>query len=134
MAKVSWSRASLYERPIVAKIRLLAGAPEESSAGQIHVTVAVALLVDSAAMSSGIADQVLIMLLTGRNGDKGGSSKIRNRLSSIKKGISKIANRPQFDYSSRSVKRRLESSRPKPTHPPLLVNSNVKLHIILQST
>ena len=79
MAKVSWcswSGASLYERSIVAKIRLLTGAPEEGSVGQIQVTVAVALLVDSAAMSSGIAVQVLSMLLTGRIGDKGCSSKI----------------------------------------------------------
>ena len=109
MAKVSWREASLYERSIVTKIRLLKDAPEEGFAEQIQVTVAVALLVDSAAMGSGIAVQVLSMPLTGRIGDKGGSSKIRNRLSSIKKGISKIANHPQCAYSSRSVKRRLES-------------------------
>jgi hypothetical protein len=109
MATVSWSGASLFERSIVAKIRLLTDAPEEGFAEQIQVTVAVALLAHSAAMSSSIALQVLSMLLTGCIGDKGGSSKIRNRLATIKKGISRIANLWQCDYSSRSVKRRLES-------------------------
>ena len=66
MAKVSWREASLYERSIVTKIRLLKDAPEEGFAEQIQVTMAVALLVDSAAMNSGIAVRVLSMLLTDR--------------------------------------------------------------------
>ena len=55
MEKVSWRGASLYERSIVTKVRLLNEAPEVGFAEQIQVTVAVALLVDSAAMNSGIA-------------------------------------------------------------------------------
>ena len=52
MATVSWSGASLFERSIVAKIRLLTDAPEEGFAEQIQVTVAVALpdLMDQAPM------------------------------------------------------------------------------------
>ena len=87
MAKVSWREASLYERSIVTKIRLLKDAPKEGFAQQIQVTVAVALLVDSAAMNSGIAVRVLSMLLTGRIGDKGACTKIQNRLTRIKKGV-----------------------------------------------
>ena len=77
MAKVSWREASLYERSIVTKIRLLKDAPKEGFAEQIQVTMAVALLVDSAAMSSGIAVRVLSMLLTGRIGDKGAARKFK---------------------------------------------------------
>ena len=82
---------------------------EEGFEGQIQVTMAVALLVDSAVMNSGIAVRLLGMLLTGRIGDKGACTKIQNRVTRIKKGVSKIVNRPQSDYTSRSVERRLES-------------------------
>ena len=109
MAKMSRRKASLYERSIATKIRLLKDAPEEGFAEQIQVTMAVALLVDSAVMNSGIAVRVLGMLLTGRIGDKGVCTKIQNRLASIKKGVSKIVNSSQSKYTSRSVERRLES-------------------------
>ena len=109
MVKESWRGASLYERSIVAKIQLLQGEPEDGFVEQIQVTVAAALLVNSAAINSGIAVKVLSMLLTGRIGDKEACTKIRNRLTNLKRGISKIVNRSQIDFSSGSVKRRLES-------------------------
>jgi hypothetical protein len=64
VAKESWRGASLYERSIVTKTRLLKDAPEKGFSEQIQVTVAVALMVDSAAMNSGIAVRVISMLLT----------------------------------------------------------------------
>jgi hypothetical protein len=54
--------ASLYERTIVPKTRLLTGAPKECSVEEIQVAFAVTLLADSVAMGSGIAIGVLSML------------------------------------------------------------------------
>ena len=80
MAKESLRGATLYERSIVTKTRLLKDVSEKGFAEQIQVTVAVALMVDSAAMNSGIAVRVLSLLLTGRVGDTQACTKIQNRL------------------------------------------------------
>ena len=125
LAKESWRGASLCERGIFDKTRLLKDTPEKGFAAQIQVTVAVALLVDSAAINNSVAVGVLSMLLTGRVGDKVVDGKVRNRLASIKRGVSKFANRQQEAYSPGSVQQRLESAfflPPATSYPEILTH------------
>ena len=117
--------ASLCEREIFNKTRLLKDTPEEGFATQIQVTVAVALLVDSAAISNGVAVGVLSMLLTGRIGDKGADGKVRNRLASMKRGLLKFTTKRQEKYSPGSVQQRLESAfflPPATSYPEILTH------------
>ena len=115
MANECWRAASLYERTIVTNTMLLKKSPEKGFATQIHVTVKVALLVDQAAVNSGVAVGVLSMLLTSHVGDKTSRTRVQNRLANIKKGVSKVANKPQRNYSPESLKQRLESTFWLPT-------------------
>ena len=126
LAKESWRGASLCEREIFKKTRLLKDAPEQGFAKQIQVTVAVALMVDLAAINNVVAVEVLSMLLTGRVGDKVVDKKVRNRLGCIKKGVSKFANKRQEVYSPRSVQQRLESAfflPPATSYPEILTHA-----------
>jgi hypothetical protein len=87
--KQSWLEASLSERGIMENTRMLSKAPDQSFVSQIDVTVGVAILIDSAASTNGIAVQVLHLLLTGRVGDKISWGPVRSRLCNIKKGLVK---------------------------------------------
>jgi len=108
--KAALRLASSFERTICAKTRLLTVAPEEGFTFQIHVTLAVALLIDWAAATNTIALQVLHMLLTGSVGDKANWAKVRNRLSNIKRGLAGYTSQRESFFSSASVDQRLGSS------------------------
>ena len=98
---MAWSFVS--ERAIFKKTLQLKDATEDGFAAQIHVSVAVALLVDCAAINTGIAVQVLNMLLTGHFGEKDAWVKVRNRLTSIKRGLSTFTRKPKVHFSLTSV-------------------------------
>jgi hypothetical protein len=100
-----WVGASLSERSIVEYTRVLCEAPDACFASQIHVTVAVAMLIDSAASTNNIAVRVLHLLLTGRVGDKISWTPVRLRLAKIKQGLVKYSIQPQAQYSPQSVRR-----------------------------
>jgi hypothetical protein len=107
--KASLRLASSFERNVCEKTRLLTGAPEEGFIGRKHVTLAVTLMIDWAAATNLIASQVLHMLLTGSVGDKDSWTKVRSRLSKIKKGLSGYSSKRESFYSSVSLDQRLGS-------------------------
>jgi hypothetical protein len=109
LVKQSWGAVSSHVRTICEGTLVLKDAPKEGFTYQLHVTVAIALLIDSAATSNLIAAQVLSMLLTGRVGDQSAWTQVRTRLANIKKGLAKIVSQPASKYSSRSVEQRLEA-------------------------
>ena len=109
LLKASLRLGSSFERSVCEKTRQLTGAPQDSFIGQIHVTLAVTLMIDWAAATNLIASQVLHMLLTGSVGDKDSWTNVRSRLSRIKKILSGYSSKRESFYSSVGLNQRLGS-------------------------
>jgi hypothetical protein len=91
------------------KTKQLTEAPENGFAPQMFVTVADALLVDSAAASNTVAVAVLHQCIAGTAGRQGDLDRVRKRLASVLKGLKKVASQPVNRYSPESVAQRLAS-------------------------
>jgi hypothetical protein len=96
-------------RDLFFKTKQLTEAPENGFAPQMFVTVADALLVDSAAASNTVAVAVLHQCIAGTAGRQGDLDRVRKRLAYVLKGLKKVASQPVNRYSPESVAQRLAS-------------------------
>ena len=105
----SWKSASLEVRELFLKTKQLTENPELGFTSQMFVTVADALLVDSAAVSNKVAVAVLQQRIAGTAGRLEDLHRVRKRLARVFKGLKTVANNPKKLYSPESVAQRLES-------------------------
>ena len=105
----SWGSASREMRELFSKTKQLTKAPETGFAPQMFVTVADALLVDSAAASSTVAVAVLQQRIAGMAGRQGDLARVRSRLARVLNGLKKVACSAEKKYSPGSVAQRLAS-------------------------
>ena len=75
----------------------------------MFVTVADALLVDSAAASTTVAVAVLQQRIAGTAGRQEDLGRVRRRLAHVLKGLKKVASNAEKQYSPESVAKRLAS-------------------------
>ena len=91
------------------KTELLMALPTRGFAPQMTVTVADAILLESAAPTSGVAVAVLQQCIAGTAGAQEDLDRVRNRLAYIKKGLQKAAGFSKKGFSLESVALRLAS-------------------------
>ena len=105
----SWGSAPREMRELFLKTKQLTTAPEPGFAPQMFVTVADALLVDSAAASSTVAVAVLQQRIAGMAGRQGDLARVRSRLARVLNGLKKVVCSAEERYSPGSVAERLAS-------------------------
>ena len=103
----SWKSACLEVRELFLKTKQLTENPELGFTSQMFVTVADALLVDSAAVSNKVAVAVLQQRIAGTAGRLEDLHRARKRLARVFKGLKTAANNPKKLYSPESVAQRL---------------------------
>ena len=106
----SWGSASREMQELFLKTKKLTKAPEPGFAPQQLVTVAGALLVDSAAASTTVAVAVLQQRIAGTAGHQEDLVRDRSRLARVLDGLKKVkAGGGEKKYSPESVAERLAS-------------------------
>ena len=105
----SWGSAPREMRELFLKTKQLTTAPEPGFAPQMFVTVADALLVDSAAASNTVAVAVLQQRIAGTAGHQEDLARVRKRLVRVLKGLKKVVCNAEKQYSPESVAKRLAS-------------------------
>ena len=106
----SWGSAPREMRELYLKTKKLTKAPEPGFAPQQLVTVADALLVDSAAASTTVAVAVLQQRIAGTAGHQEDLARVRKPLARVLKGLKKMkAGGGEKQYSPESVAERLAS-------------------------
>ena len=104
----SWDRATPDMPALCEKTKLLTALPARGFAPQTTVTVADAILVESAAPTNGVAVAVLQQCIAGTAGTQGDLDRVRKRLALIKKGLQQQVGRlPKKEFSLESVVVRL---------------------------
>ena len=96
-------------RELFLKTKQLTTAPEPGFAPQMFVTVADALLIDSAAASNTVAVAVLQQRIAGTAGHQEDLARVRKRLVRVLKGLKKVVCNAEKQYSPESVAKRLAS-------------------------
>ena len=91
----SWKSASLEVRELFLKTKQLTENPELGFTSQMFVTVADALLVDSAAVSNKVAVAVLQQRIAGTASRLEDLHRVRKRLARVFKGLKAVANNPK---------------------------------------
>ena len=91
------------------KTKLLAALPARGFAPQTTVTVADAILLESAAPTNGVAVAVLQQCIAGTAGTQEDLDRVRKRLALIKKGLQQVGRLPKKEFSLESVVARLAS-------------------------
>ena len=86
----SWGSAPREMRELFLKTKQLTAAPGTGFAPQMLVTVADALLVDSAAASTTVAVAVLRQRIAGTAGHQGDLARVRKRLAHVLRGLKKV--------------------------------------------
>jgi hypothetical protein len=94
---------------LCSKTNLLTTAPEPGFAPQMFVTVADALLINSAAASNKVAVAVLQQRIAGTAGRLEDLDRVRSRLAHVLKGLEKVVCNAEKQYSPESVAQRLAS-------------------------
>ena len=94
---------------LCSKTNLLTTAPEPGFAPQMFVTVADALLINSAAASNKVAVAVLQQRIAGTAGRLEDLDRVRSRLAHVLKGLEKVVCNAEKQYSPESVAKRLAS-------------------------
>ena len=106
----SWGSAPREMRLLFLKTKQLTAAPGTGFAPQMLVTVADALLVDSAAASTTVAVAVLQQRIAGTAGRQEDLARVRKRPAHVLKGLRKMkAGGGEKQYSPESVAERLAS-------------------------
>ena len=105
----SWGSASREMQELFLKTKQLTTAPEPGFAPQMFVTVADALLIDSAAASNTVAVAVLQQRIAGTAGHQEDLARVRKRLAHVPKGLKKVVCNMEKLYSPESVAKRLAS-------------------------
>ena len=106
----SWGSASREMQELFLKTKQLTTAPEPGFAPQMFVTVADALLIDSAAASTTVAVAVLQQRIAGTAGRQEDLARVRKRLAHVSKGLKKVKDGGgEKKYSPESVAERLAS-------------------------
>ena len=106
----SWGYAPREMRELYLKTKQVTTAPEPGFAPQMSVTVADALLIDSAAASTTVAVAVLQQRIAGTAGRQEDLARVRKRLAHVLKGLKKMkAGGGEKKYSPESVAERLAS-------------------------
>ena len=105
----SWGSAPREMRELLLKTKQLTAAPEPGFASQMFVTVADALLIDSAAASNTVAVAVLQQRIAGTAGHQEDLARVRKRLVRVLKGLKKVVCNAEKQYSPESVAKRLAS-------------------------
>ena len=105
----SWGIAPRVMRELFLKTKQLTTAPEPGFASQMFVTVADALLIDSAAASTTVAVAVLQQRIAGTAGHQEDLARVRKRLAHVLKGLKKVVCSAEERYSPESVAERLAS-------------------------
>ena len=106
----SWGSASREMQELFLKTKQLKTAPETRFTPQMFVTVADALLIDSAAASTTVAVAVLQQRIAGTAGHQEDLARVRKRLAHVLKGLKKMkAGGGEKQYSPESVAERLAS-------------------------
>ena len=106
----SWGSASREMQELFLKTKQLTTVPEPGFAPQMFVTVADALLIDSAAASTTVAVAVLQQRIAGTAGRQEDLARVRKRLAHVLKGLKKMkAGGGEKQYSPESVVERLAS-------------------------
>ena len=103
----SWGSAPREMRELFLKTKQLTTAPEPGFAPQMFVTVADALLIDSAAASTTVAVAVLQQRIAGTAGRQEDLARVRKRLAHVLKGLKKVVCSAEERYSPESVAERL---------------------------
>ena len=106
----SWGSAPREMRELYLKTKKLTKAPEPGFAPQQLVTVADALLVDSAAASTTVAVAVLQQRIAGTAGHQEDLARVRLRLARVLNCLKKVVCSAEERYSPESVAERLASS------------------------
>ena len=96
-------------RELLLKTKQLTAAPEPGFASQMFVTVADALLIDSAATTNKVAVAVLQQRIAGTAGHQEDLARVRKRLAHVLKGLKKVVCNMEKLYSPESVAKRLAS-------------------------
>ena len=94
-------------RELLLKTKQLTTAPEPGFAPQMFVTVADALLIDSAATTNKVAVAVLQQRIAGTAGRQEDLARVRNRPAHVLKGLKKVDSGGGKTYSPESVAERL---------------------------
>ena len=105
----SWGYAPREMRELYLKTKQVTTAPEPGFAPQMSVTVADALLIDSAAASNTVAVAVLQQRIAGTAGHQEDLARVRKRLAHVLKGLKKVVCNMEKLYSPESVAKRLAS-------------------------
>ena len=105
----SWDRATPDMLALCEKTKLLTALPTRGFAPQTTVTVADAILVESAAPTNGVAVAVLQQCIAGTAGTQEDLDRVRKRLALIKKGLQQVGRLPKKEFSLESVVARLAS-------------------------
>ena len=105
----SWGSAPREMRELYLKTKQLKTKPETGFAPQMNVTVADALLIDSAAASNTVAVAVLQQRIAGTAGHQEDLARVRKRLAHVLKGLKKVVCNMEKLYSPESVAKRLAS-------------------------
>ena len=106
----SWGSASREMQELFLKTKQLKTAPETRFTPQMFVTVADALLIDSAAASTTVAVAVLQQRIAGTAGRQEDLARVRNRLARVLNGLKKVeVGGGKKKYSPESVAERLAS-------------------------
>ena len=87
----SWGYAPREMRELYLKTKQLKTKPETRFTPQMNVTVADALLIDSAAASNTVAVAVLQQRIAGMAGHQEDLARVRKRLAHVLKGLKKVA-------------------------------------------
>ena len=103
----SWKSASLEVRELFLKTKQLTENPELGFTSQMFVTVADALLVDSAAVSNKVAVAVLQQRIAGTAGRLEDLHRVRMRLMHMHKGLKSGLHHSEKRFSPESVAQRL---------------------------
>ena len=105
----SWDRATPDMLALCEKTKLLTALPTRGFAPQTTVTVADAILLESAAPTNGVAVAVLQQCIAGTAGTQEDLGRVRKRLTLIKKGLQQVERLPKKRFSSESLAQRLAS-------------------------
>ena len=105
----SWGYAPREMRELYLKTKQLKTKPETRFTPQMNVTVADALLIDSAATTNKVAVAVLQQRIAGTAGHQGDLFRVRNRLARVLNGLKKVVCSAEERYSPESVAERLAS-------------------------
>ena len=105
----SWDRATPGMLALYEKTKLLTALPTRGFAPHTTVTVADAILLESAALTNGVAVAVLQQCIAGTAGTQEDLNRVRNRLAKIKRGLHKESRLSKKEFSPESVAERLAS-------------------------